>query len=67
MKHKMLSPTRPFPSTGFARLPQVLEVYPVSKSKLYAEIRAGRFPASEKLSERISAWRVDLIRAKLGI
>lgn len=53
------------PETGFVRLPAVLAVYPVSKSKLYDDIKVGRFPAPVKLSERVSAWRVEALRAFL--
>ena len=52
---------RTLPSTGFVRLPQVLAVYPVSRSKLYADIKAGKFPAPLKLSERVSAWKVETL------
>jgi predicted DNA-binding transcriptional regulator AlpA len=53
------------PDTGYVRLPAVLSVYPVSKSKLYADIKNGKFPAPVKLSERISAWDVKTLRAFL--
>ena len=51
------------PETGFVRLPQVLAVYPVSKSKWWDGIKSGHFPAGVKLSERCTAWRVEDIRA----
>jgi prophage regulatory protein len=39
------------------RLPEVLAVRGgTSKSKLYADIRAGRFPKPVKLGPRVSAW-----------
>lgn len=50
------------PTTGYVRLPQVLAVYPVSKSKLYDDIKRGKFPAPVKLSERISAWKVETLQ-----
>jgi prophage regulatory protein len=40
----------------FLRLPQVLEVIPVSRSTWFAGVRAGRFPKPVKLTERTSAW-----------
>jgi prophage regulatory protein len=43
-------------SKRFLRLPQVLEVFPVSKSTLWKMIREGRFPRPVKLSARTSAW-----------
>ncbi len=42
----------------FVRLPEVLRLYyPVSKSTLWAKVRAGEFPAPIKLSARAVAWR----------
>lgn len=51
------------PVTGFVRLPVVLSVFPVSKSTWWAGVKSGRFPQSHKLSERITAWKVEDIRA----
>lgn len=46
---------------GFLRLPQVLEILPISKSSWWKGIREGRFPKPYKLSERTSAWsRADI-------
>ncbi len=46
------------PSTGFLRLPDVLKVFPVSKSKWWLGVKNGEFPKPVKLSERTTAWRV---------
>lgn len=54
------------PSTGFIRLPQVLSLFPVSRTAFYQGIKEGRFPAPVKLSERTAAWRVSDIRALLA-
>lgn len=51
------------PDTGFIRLPVVLKVYPVSKSTWWAGIKAGKYPAGVKLSERVTAWKAEDIRA----
>jgi prophage regulatory protein len=50
------------PETGFVRLPDVLKVFPVSKSTWWAGIKDGRFPQPVKLGPKISAWRVNDIR-----
>jgi predicted DNA-binding transcriptional regulator AlpA len=50
------------PETGFLRLPQVLELIPVSKSTWWAGVKAGRYPAGVKLSSRTTAWRASDIR-----
>lgn len=54
------------PSTGFIRLPQVLSLFPVSRTAWYEGIKEGRFPAPVKLSERTAAWRCSDIRALLA-
>jgi prophage regulatory protein len=54
------------PKTGFLRLPSIIAPHgpiPVSKSTWWAGIKTGRYPKPVKLSARISAWRVEDIRA----
>lgn len=51
------------PETGFIRLPQVLQVIPISKSTWWLGVKTGRFPKPTKLGKKISAWRVEEIRA----
>lgn len=51
------------PATGFLRLPEVLRLYPVSKSTWWAGVREGRYPQPVKLGERATAWRAEDIRA----
>ena len=54
------------PLTGFLRLPAIIAPngpIPVSKSTWWAGIKAGRYPKPVKLSERVTAWRVEDIRA----
>lgn len=54
------------PATGFVRLPSILAPrgpIPVSKSTWWAGIKTGRFPKPVKLGPRITAWRVEDIRA----
>lgn len=51
------------PNTGYVRLPVVLRFFPVSKSTWWAGVKAGRFPQGHKLSERITAWKAEDIRA----
>jgi len=40
----------------FLRLPQVLEIIPMSKSTWWSGIREGRYPKPVHLSPRTSAW-----------
>ena len=51
------------PSTGFLRLPQILEIFPISKSALWQGCRTGRYPQPVKLGPRTTVWRVEDIRA----
>jgi len=57
------------PQTGFVRLPGVLAPngpIPVSKSTWWAGIKDGRYPKPVKLGPRITAWRVEDIRALIA-
>jgi hypothetical protein len=61
------------PETGFVRLPDIIgnakadppikPVYPVSRSTWWEGVRSGRYPQPVKLGPRITAWRVEDIRA----
>lgn len=50
------------PPTGFLRLPQVLAVFPVSKSAWWAGVRVGLYPKAVKLGQRTTAWKAEDIR-----
>jgi predicted DNA-binding transcriptional regulator AlpA len=54
------------PLEGYARLPQVLATYPVSKSTWWAGVKSGRYPKPVKLGPRTTAWRVSDIRALIS-
>lgn len=58
-----MNSTPHLPDTGFVRLPQVLAVFPISKSAWWAGIKTGRYPAPVKLSPGCTAWRAEDIRA----
>ncbi len=54
------------PSTGFVRLSAILAPIgpiPVGRSTWWAGVKDGRFPKPVKLGARITAWRVEDIRA----
>jgi prophage regulatory protein len=54
------------PGTGFVRITSILAPrgpIPVSKSTWWAGVKSGRYPKSVKLGPRITAWRVEDIRA----
>lgn len=48
---------------SFPRLPQVLELIPISKSAWWQGCKDGRFPKPVKLGPRTSAWRSSDIAA----
>jgi predicted DNA-binding transcriptional regulator AlpA len=61
------------PEIGYLRLPQIIgdpnadppipAVIPVGKSTWWEGVKSGRFPRPVKLGPRITAWRVEDIRA----
>lgn len=66
--------TQSLPSIGFFRLPDIIgnpranppkpALIPVSRSTWWAGVRSGRYPKPVKtLGQRITAWRVEDIRA----
>lgn len=54
------------PETGLVRLPQILAVFPVSRSSWWAGVKSGKYPKAIKLGERTTAWHVADIRALLA-
>jgi len=48
-----------FPATGFLRVKQVLQFFPVSRSAWWAGVAEGRYPKPVKLGPRTTAWRVQ--------
>jgi prophage regulatory protein len=58
--HNLNAP--PLPPTGYLRLPQVLEVFPVSRSSWWAGVKSGKYPRSVKLGCRTTAWSAESIR-----
>lgn len=64
------------PETGFLRLSQIIgnpnaeppipPIIPVKKSCWWAGVKSGHFPKSVKLGTRVTAWRVEDIRALIA-
>lgn len=64
------------PETGFLRLPQIIgdpkaeppipALIPVKKTCWWEGVRTGRFPKPVKLGPRVTAWRVEDIRALIA-
>jgi prophage regulatory protein len=51
------------PGYGFLRLPQVLAIFPISKSVWWEGCRTGRYPKPIKLGPRTTVWRAEDIKA----
>lgn len=64
------------PPTRLLRMPQILgnpkavppipAKIPVGKTKFWALVKSGKFPAAIKLSERVTVWREDEIDAYIS-
>jgi predicted DNA-binding transcriptional regulator AlpA len=54
------------PETGFVRLPQVLSVFPVSRSTWWAGVKVGKYPQPVKLGPNTTAWRAEDIRSLIA-
>jgi hypothetical protein len=64
------------PETGFLRLPQIIgnpkadppipPLIPVGKTCWWQGCQSGRFPKPVKLGPRVTAWRVEDIRALIA-
>ncbi|MBC2710221.1 MAG: AlpA family phage regulatory protein [Desulfosarcina sp.] len=63
----------PLPETGYVRLSQIIgnpksnppipPIIPVSRSTFWLGVKNGLYPQPVKLGPRITAWRVEDIRA----
>lgn len=63
---KVIDVASPLPSVGYVRLNSIIgpgRPIPVGKSTWWDGVRSGRYPAPVKLGPRITAWRVEDIRA----
>ncbi|MGH1397654.1 MAG: helix-turn-helix transcriptional regulator [Alphaproteobacteria bacterium] len=54
------------PETGFVRISTILKVFPVSRSTWWAGVKSGKYPKPVKLGEKMTAWRVEDIRALIS-
>ncbi len=54
------------PDSGYVRQAQLIPaIFPFSSATLWRKVKAGTFPKPVKLGPRITAWKVDDIRALL--
>lgn len=48
---------------GFVRSSGLGAIVPVSRATVWRWIKAGKFPKPVKLTDRVTAWRVEDLRA----
>jgi prophage regulatory protein len=61
---KQQNPSAELPQTGFVRQSELIpNPIPFSPATLWRKVKDGTFPAPVKLSERVTAWRVEDVRA----
>jgi len=53
----------PLPAEGFVRVPQVLQMFPIGKTKLWEMVKDGTFPKPSKLGPKTTVWDVAELRA----
>ncbi len=51
------------PLTGYVRQRQLMTILPFSPATLWRKVADHSFPAPVKLSERVTAWKVEDVRA----
>lgn len=51
------------PATGYVRLALLLQLIPFSRATVWRKVKDGKFPKPIKLSEHVTAWRVEDVRA----
>lgn len=57
--------TKRLPEPGYSRLPTVLSIFPISRSRWYAAIQAGHIERPVKISERTAAWSNEYLNGLL--
>lgn len=50
------------PDEGFVKVPQIIAVFPVSRSGWWQGVKDGKYPAPVKLGPKNTAWKVQDIR-----
>ena len=56
-------PSTTLPESGYIRVNDLIKIIPFSASTVWRKSKKGSFPKPVKLSEQITAWRVEDVRA----
>lgn len=63
----MQCPPPKLPETGFLRARQLVRDFlPFSEPTLWRWVKEGKFPKPHKFSSKVTAWRVEDVRAWFG-
>lgn len=54
-----------YQTDALLRLPEVLEIIPVSRAHWWAGVKSGKYPPSIKLSSRVTCWKRSSVLALL--
>ncbi|HEX7687921.1 MAG TPA: AlpA family phage regulatory protein [Burkholderiaceae bacterium] len=58
------SASHELPATGYVRQSALIpKVIPFSSATLWRKVKSGDFPKPIKLSQRVTAWKVEDVRA----
>lgn len=49
------------------RLKEVCEITSLSKSRVYALVRDGKFPKQERRSYKVATWKLSEVQAWAGV
>jgi predicted DNA-binding transcriptional regulator AlpA len=61
-KTQTKQPPPTLPEYGYIRVNDLIKIIPFSASTVWRKAKAGSFPKPVKLSEQITAWRVEDVR-----
>ena len=62
----MRDENKTYQPTGYIRIPEILNLIPISKSTWWNWVNEGKVPKGVKLSSRVTAWRKPDIHALMA-
>ena len=64
-RRRELTRSKRLPVSGYSRLPTVLSIFPISRSRWYAAIQTGHIERPVKIGERTAAWSNEYLNRLL--